>query len=405
MEHDFTTHVNRRGQGSSKWESMLRECPTAGVDVVPLSVADMEFENPPEVKRALHALVDSAVLGYTEPTSRFFDACVGWQERRHAWSPRKEWIVTSSGVVPAFFNAVRSLTREGEGVIIQPPVYYPFKMAVEASGRTLVENPLILEGGRYEMDFDDLANKAADPANTMLILCSPHNPVGRVWSAEELRRLVDICVVNDVLIVSDEIHDDLIMPGYEHTTIMRVMRPDEYDHVIVCTAPSKTFNLAGCQASVIYVPDEDVRTRFSDGFRRLAQFSLNIFGYTSTIAAYEECADWLDELIGVVWGNYELLSNWVARRHPELVAYPLEGTYLAWVDFRAWGLGSKELESFMKGEARLWLDEGYVFGESGAGFERINLACPADVLVTSLDRLDAAASRRGLGTTTGRGRA
>ena len=405
MEHDFTTHVNRRGQGSSKWESMLRDCPAAGEDVVPLSVADMEFENPPEVRRALHALVDSAVLGYTEPTRRFFDACVSWQERRHAWSPRKEWIVTSSGVVPAFFNAVRSLTREGGGVIIQPPVYYPFKMAVEASGRTLVENPLILEGGRFVMDFDDLENKAADPANTMLILCSPHNPVGRVWSAEELRRLVDICVVNDVLIVSDEIHDDLIMPGYEHTTIMRVMRPDEYDHVIVCTAPSKTFNLAGCQASVIYVPDEGVRTRFSEGFRRLAQFSLNIFGYTATIAAYEECAAWLDELIGVVRGNYELLSNWVARRHPELVAYPLEGTYLAWVDFRAWGLGSKELESFMKGEARLWLDEGYVFGESGAGFERINLACPADVLVTSLDRLDAAASRRGLGTTTGRGRA
>ena len=184
MEHDFTTHVDRKGQGSSKWESMLREFPTAGEDVVPLSVADMELENPPEVKRALHELVDSAVLGYTEPTTRFFDACVGWQERRHAWSPRKEWIVTSSGVVPAFFNAVRSLTHEGEGVIIQPPVYYPFKMAVEASGRTLVENPLMLEGGRYEMDFDDLANKAADPSNTMLILCSPHNPVGRVWSAE-----------------------------------------------------------------------------------------------------------------------------------------------------------------------------------------------------------------------------
>ena len=405
MEHDFKAHVDRRGQGSSKWESMLREFPAAGKDVVPLSVADMEFENPPEVKRALHELVDSAVLGYTEPTTRFFDACVGWQERRHAWSPRKEWIVTSSGVVPAFFNAVRTLTHEGEGVIIQPPVYYPFKMAVEASGRTLVENPLMLEGDRYEMDFDDLADKAADPTNTMLILCSPHNPVGRVWSAEELRRLVDICVANDVMIVSDEIHDDLIMPGYEHTTIMQVMRPEEYDHVIVCTAPSKTFNLAGCQASVIYVPDADVRARFSDGFRRLAQFSLNIFGYTATIAAYEECAGWLDELIEVVRGNSELLRDWAARCHPELVVYPLEGTYLAWMDFRSWGLGPKELESFMKGEARLWLDEGYVFGESGAGFERINLACPADVLVTSLDRLDAAASRRGLGSSAGRGMA
>ena len=171
----------------------------------------MELKNPPEIKRALHTLIDTTVLGYTEPTKRFFDACVGWQESRHAWHPSTEWIVTSPGVVPAFFNAVRCLTRKGDGIIIQPPVYYPFKMAVEENGRTLVENPLRLAGGHYEIDFDDLEAKAANPANKMLILCSPHNPVGRVWSADELRRLVDICVSNDIFIVSDEIHDDLVM--------------------------------------------------------------------------------------------------------------------------------------------------------------------------------------------------
>jgi len=380
---------------------MLADNPTPPEGVVPLSVADMELKNPPEIKRALHTLIDTTVLGYTEPTKRFFDACVGWQESRHAWHPSTEWIVTSPGVVPAFFNAVRCLTRKGDGIIIQPPVYYPFKMAVEENGRTLVENPLRLAGGHYEIDFDDLEAKAANPANKMLILCSPHNPVGRVWSADELRRLVDICVSNDIFIVSDEIHDDLVMPHHEHTTIMRVMRPDEYGHVLVCTAPSKTFNLAGCQASVIYVPDEQVRTRFSEGFSRLAMFDLNAFGYAATIAAYEECASWLDELIEVIETNYEHLRDWAAARHPELFVFPLEGTYLAWVDFRAWGLHAKDLEAFMRKDALLWLDEGYVFGEAGTGFERFNLACPTSVIDEALERLEEAASRRGLGTRAG----
>ncbi len=391
MRYDFTTHVDRRGQGSSKWEDMLSENPNLPEGVVPLSVADMELENPPEVRRALHELIDAGPLGYTQPTERFFSACLGWQAKRHDWEPRKEWIVTTPGVVPALFKAVEMLTEPGDGVIIQPPVYYPFRMSVETNGRTLVENPLSIVDGRYEMDFDDLAAKAADPANKMLILCSPHNPVGRVWTAEELRRLIDICMENDVLIVADEIHDDLIMPGNTHTTLMRLMSEEERNRAIVCTAPSKTFNLAGVQGSVIYVPDEELRLRLQAGF---GSSGLNIFAYTATTAAYEECGEWLDQLLELIQDNFRHLESWAAKRHPELRVFPLEGTYLAWVDFNAWGMDGDALERFMKDEALLWLDEGKLFGTGGEGFERFNLACPTDVLDAALARLDAAWGRR-----------
>ena len=283
-------------------------------------------------------------------------------------------------------------------------VYYPFSLAVEQSGRTLVDNPLkVVEtedgGHRYEMDFDDLAQKCADPANKMLILCSPHNPVGRVWSAVELRRLLDACFANDVIIVADEIHDDLIMPGQSHTAIMKVADPSEYAKMVVCTAPSKTFNLAGCQTSAIYIPSPDLRKRFVDGRTLLGDFGmLNSFGYVATTAAYTQCDEWLEELIPYIQGNYELLKGFLSSCMPEVEVYPLEGTYLAWVDFRAWGLSDEELESFMKDDAYLYLDEGHMFGKGGSGFERFNLACPRSVLNAALDRLAIASQkvRKGL---------
>lgn len=397
MQYDFTSHVNRRGVGAFKWDEMVTDNPAVPTDVVPLSVADMEFHNPPEVKRALHELIDNGPLGYTGPTDRFYSSCIDWQVRMHGWRPERDWIVTTPGVVPAIYNAVRELTAEGDGVIIQPPVYHPFRMAVESAGRKLIENPLRVVEGRYEIDFDDLEAKASLPEAKMIVLCSPHNPVGRVWDVSELRRLIDICVAHDVLIVSDEIHNDLIMPGNSHTTIMSVMSPAEARRAVVCTAPSKTFNLAGCQCSVIYIPSEDLRDRFRAGFERLHLESLNAFAYTATEAAYDRCEKWLGQLIDVVWTNFSTLVNWVAQEHPELDVYELQGTYLAWVDFRAWGLEPDELKSFMRDEALLWLDEGEIFGAQGAGFERINLACPADVLARSLERLDLAASARGLG--------
>lgn len=406
MGYDFETHVSRENTGSAKWDAMYRRNPRVGHEIVPLSVADMELPNPPEVIDALRSYLDDAILGYTEPTDAFYDACIGWQARHHGWTPARAWLVTSPGVVPAIFNAVSSLTEEGDGVIIQPPVYYPFRMAVERTGRTLVTNPLrrveLEEGGHsYEMDFEDLAQKAADPRNRMLVLCSPHNPVGRVWRADELRRLLDICVQNDVIVVSDEIHDDLVMPGHAHTTIMRVAEAGEYDHILVCTAPSKTFNLAGCQASAIYIPDEALRERFEEGFAKVALRELNAFAYVATQAAYTRCDEWLDQLIELVWSNYRMLRGFLAAYLPEVELYPLEGTYLAWLDFGSWGLSKEELEAFMCEEALLFPDEGSMFGHEGDCFERLNLACPTDVLEAALERLVHAARERRLGAFSG----
>ena len=400
MHYDFQTLPQRRGTGSAKWELMYRDQPDLGPDVVPLSVADMEFENPPEVKQALRDWLDGAVMGYTDPTDEFFSACLGWQERRHGWTPKREWVATSPGVVPAIFNAVRTLTSPGDGVIVQPPVYYPFFMAVEASGRRIVRNPLVVDRAdgapRYRMDFDDLERKAADPANTMLVLCSPHNPVGRVWTRRELERVLDICARHGVTIVADEIHDDLIMPGVRHTAILSVARPADWPRLVVCTAPSKTFNIAGCQASVNYVPAADVRERFVRGFRDVASTELNCFAYPATIAAYTLCDEWLGQLLGVIWSNYQMLRDFMREHMPEVEVYPLEGTYLAWTDFGAWGLTSQELERFMHRNAQLYLDEGHVFGSEGDGFERFNLACPEHVLHSALERLNAAARNAGL---------
>ena len=395
MAYDFETLPDRRGLGSSKWDAMLSERPDLPRDVIPLSVADMELENPPEVRQALHDLIEAGPLGYSGPTPRFLDACVSWQRRRHGWDADASWIVTSPGVVPALHNAVRTLTAPGDGVIIQPPVYYPFRMAVERGGRRVVENPLIERDGRYEMDLEDLARKAADPAVTMLLLCSPHNPVGRVWTPEELRALLDVCLSNNVVVVSDEIHDDLVMPGHEHTTLMTLATPEERRRLVVCAAPSKTFNLAGCQASVIFVPDEGLRAAFAAGYDDLGLHHLNSFAYAATIAAYESGERWLSELIDLVWENYHTLVSWAEAQGRGLRVTPLEGTYLAWVDFRSLGLDADALERLMKDEALLWLDEGKIFGAQGEGFERINLACPKRVLASALDRLERALSTLG----------
>lgn len=393
MTYDFVTRVNRKGTGSSKWDAMYEASPQVGAGVVPLSVADMEFLMAPKIVSALRDFVSEGILGYTEPTDEFYDAVIGWQERRHSWKPDREWIVTSPGVVPAFFNAIRAFTEPGDGVIIQPPVYYPFAMAIRNNGRAVVNNPLrITDSGTYEMDFDDLAAKAADPRNKVLLFCSPHNPVGRVWTSEELRRVVDICLANDVLIISDEIHDDLIMPGHTHTTIMNVMEPPEWGSCVVCTAPSKTFNLAGCQCSTVFIPDERIRKAFVDEFSRCAVWDLNAFAYTACIAAYERCEPWLDELIGVIEANHQLVVDKLATTMPDVKVFPLEGTYLQWLDMRCLGLSKEQLEHFMQEKAQLFLDEGYLFGEEGEGFERINLACPSEVLSDALDRLIVASS-------------
>jgi aminotransferase/cystathionine beta-lyase len=309
-------------------------------------------------------------------------------KRRHDWVVKKDWIIGSPGVVNAFFQAVKAFTEQGDGIIIQPPVYYPFHIAVESNKRTLVKNPLIFTGSTYLIDYDDLERKAKNPKNKVLLFCSPHNPVGRVWTPEELARVGEICLRNNVLIISDEIHFDLIMPGHKHTVFANVSE-ELSNNTIVCTAPSKTFNLAGMQTSNIIIPNEKIRKVYLQEMASNGFYSLNILGYKACEIAYTECEEWLEQLLELIYHNHLELKKFIQKNMPVIKAIELEGTYLQWMDFRGLGLNKDELEKLMHFEAEVFFDEGYLFGEEGAGFERMNLACPTGIMMDGLKRMAA----------------
>lgn len=385
MKYDFETSPSREGQGSTKWAFMRRANPDVPTDIVPLSVADMEFANAPQIAEGVGAYMRECVLGYPAPTPAYLDAVCGWMERRHGWRVDPAWIVDYPGVVPAIFHLCRLLAAEGEGIILLTPVYYPFYDAVRTSGRTLVDVPLLrAEDGRYGIDFAVLEEAASDARNTVLLLCSPANPVGRVWRADELQRVADICLANGVTVVSDEIHADLVMPGHKHVPFASLSE-EAAQHSVTCTAPSKTFNTAGLMTSNIIVPNEGLRERLRAFRAEQAVFSCNILGYKACEVAYNECEGWLEELLGVLDGNRRMVEEWAAGIDGIEVT-SLEGTYLMWLDCRGLGMGARELERFMTHEALVFADEGYVFGACGEGFERINIACPAQVLDEALRR-------------------
>jgi putative C-S lyase len=394
--YDFTTPPRREGSGSVKWAKMRESNPEVPADIVPLSVADMEFKTAPEITRGLTEFIADLVFGYDIPMESYYDAIIRWMKRRHGWDIEKDWILLSEGVVPAFFNAVAAFTGPGDGVIIMPPVYRPFFMAVERNGRRIEMNNLVIEDGRYRIDFDDLEKKARNPAVRALLFCSPHNPVGRVWTEEELERVGRICLENGVLIIDDEIHHDLVMPGYRHR-VFASLSEDLAQNTAVLTAPSKTFNIAGLHGSNVIIPNKKLRQRFLEVQCRGAAWpGLNILAYKASEIAYSRCGPWLDELVTVLDANRRLVEDFMKDRIPAVKVFPLEGTYLQWWDCRGLGMEYRELERFMTDEALLYLDEGYIFGECGRGFERINLACPPRVLEAALERLAAALGRRGL---------
>ncbi len=392
MAYDFDTIIDRSRCGSSKWEGMKTHNPNVSPDVVPLSVADMEFMTAPEIREGLKTYIDTVIQGYTGPTSCYFDAVLSWQRRRHGFEAKQEWIVTTSGVVSAIFHLVNVLTQPGEGVIIQRPVYYPFSMAAEMTGRNLVINPLIEKADTYEIDFEDLEKKCQDPNNKVLIFCNPHNPISKVWSAGDLRRVVEICVKNDVFIIDDEIHNDLILPGYAHHAMPAVC-PEALEHIAYCTAPSKTFNLAGMQLSNIFIPNKAVREKILEAKLKTMSMSQVAISYEACRLAYERGEPWLAELLTVIEGNARYVKEFLAEHIPEARVYPLEGTYLLWVDFRGLGMTHEELER-MNLAADLYLDEGYIFGDQGRGFERFNLALPRAALEKAMERLRKAVQAR-----------
>ena len=396
MKYDFTTAPNRRESGSSKWEGMKALNPNVPEEVIPLSVADMELKNPPEIIEGVKDYLDEAVLGYPCGTEAFFNAVTSWTKRRYGWETKKEWLITTPGIVNAFHQAVLAYTQPGDGVILLTPVYYPFSFAIKRNDREEVRSPLINVNGRYEIDFEDLEAKAKDPKNKLIIFCSPHNPVGRVWSREELERVGRICIDNDVFIISDEIHCDLIMPGYNHT-VMAAMSGEFLNHTMTCIAPSKTFNLAGMQSSCIFIPNEERRNRYLEQLLHTAQSNrLHVLSYKSTELAYTKCDDWLDECLELIDTNRKAVEAFIAEKLPQIKVTPLEGTYLMWLDCRDLGIDYKELERINVEEAYFFTDEGYIFGPEGEGFERINIACPTEKLMEAMERM-ANAYKRHLG--------
>lgn len=396
MKYNFDEEIDHGGANSIKWEFTEREDERGHWDhtdrsfgkdrVLPMWVADMDFRSPEPVIQALVQRAQIGLYAYSLPTAEFFDSLVHWMKRRHGWEMQPDWICVTPGVVLALNMLVRTVVGPREKVLIQPPVYYPFSHAIEKAGAQVATNPLIYEGGRYRMDFADLERKVQDPSVKMLILCSPHNPVGRVWTRNELERLGRTCLENDVLIVSDEIHGDLVLRGQRFTPFA-ALGEDFAQGSVVCTAPSKTFNLAGLQTSCIIVPNEGLRSQFAQTLDRHAVHLINSFGLVAMQAAYEHGEEWLAQVLEYTESNLGYLEQYLDKHIPQIRLVRPEGTYLAWLDCRGLGLDDTALKRLMLNNARVYLDDGVIFGKEGSGFQRMNVACPRAVLTEALERI------------------
>ena len=382
---NFDEVVERRNTDSLKYDFAVRRGRPA--DVLPLWVADMDFKTSSHILDAIAQRAEHGIFGYTETREDYFEALAGWMKSRHGLELRPEWVLKTPGVVFALAAAVKAYTEPEDYVLIQQPVYYPLTEVVQDNGRKVVSSDLLfLENGRYEMDFVDFERKVKEYRIKLFMLCNPHNPVGRVWTREELARLAEICIQNDVIIVSDEIHEDFTYPGHEHIPLLNV---DErlLDRVVTCTSPSKTFNLAGLQIANILIPNQGLRRRFRKQIAAAGYSQLNTFGVVACKAAYTEGGEWYEAVCRYIQENLEFLKTFLQENLPEIKVIEPEGTYLVWLDFRRLGLEEKELEYRILHKAGLWLDSGAIFGKAGEGFERINLATSRAILKEALERL------------------
>lgn len=387
MPVDFDTVPNRRGTNCFKYD-FAREMGMPE-DVLPLWVADMDFPTAPAVLERLHALAEHGIFGYTGVKDAYFSAVHNWYAQRFGWETQRSWLVTTPGVVFAIAIAIRAFTQKGDAILIQQPVYYPFADKVTENDRQLVVNPLILKNGRYEMDFADMERKIADNHVKMLLLCSPHNPVGRVWTKEELLRVGEICQKHGVLVVSDEIHADFTYAGHTHRVFASV-KSEFADFTITCTAPSKTFNLAGLQNSNIFIPNRQLRHAYKKELSACGCGGTNCMGMAACQAAYEAGADWLEQLKQYLAGNLAYIRQFLREKLPDIALVEPEGTYLVWLDLRKLGLTEQQQRQLIVQDAKLWLDTGTLFGQGGEGFERINIACPRATIEQAMQRLERA---------------
>ncbi len=334
---------------------------------------------------ALKKRAEHGIYGYSFEDDAYFEAVKGWMKHRQDWDVKRSWLVTTPGVVFAVSIAVRAFTKEGDAVIIQQPVYYPFANLIEDNGRKMIHSDLILTDEGYRMDFEDFEKKIVDNNVKMFILCSPHNPVGRVWTRKELERIGDICLKHGVIVVSDEIHSDFVFKG-KHTVFSSIKKEFE-DNCIICTAPSKTFNLAGLCNSNIFIPNSELKKKFKYEMDKLG-ISDGITGLESCQAAYAHGEEWYKAVHDYIRRNIEFVKEFVKTKLPNIKMIETEGTYLVWLDFRGYGLTNDEIENKMRNEAKLWLDGGAMFGKAGEGFQRINVACPKSTLEEALKRIE-----------------
>ena len=391
MQYDFDTPIDRTHTWSIKHD-FKKENGKAD-DILPLWVADMDFRSPDSVVEALKKAVDHGIFGYSRADESYFDAVAAWYQKRHHLTLQPEWMTCTPGIVFALSIAVRAFTQEGDAVLIQPPVYHPFSRAILRNKRTLVENPLVLKDGHYEMDLEDLEQKVLDEHVKLMILCNPHNPVGRVWTREELTALADICLRHHVYVISDEIHGDFVWQGHEQTPYASVSE-EACLHSMMCTAPSKTFNLAGMATSNLFIPDPEMRRKFRSELLDVGQENMNRLGLFACRAAYEGGGEWLDQLIGYLAGNLALVRDFCKNRVPQIQLVEPEGTYLAWLDCRELGMTDDELMAFFSDDAKVWLDPGTHSGEQGSGFMRFNLGSSRSVIAQALDQIEAAWKKR-----------
>ena len=385
-KYDFETVISRKNQGSYKWEQMYKEYPDLPDDIIPFSVADMELQIAPEIKEGLKKYIDETVLGYTGANDNYLDIVVNWMKKRHNFDVKKEWIVTSSGVVSALYDAIKAYTEENQGVIVFTPVYYPFYSVITSNNRKIIDCPLIENNRNYTIDFQKFEEFAKDKNNRLLILCSPHNPVGRVWTKEELEKIVEIALKNDLIIISDEIHFYILMKGQKHTVLQTIS--DEISEITVtCTAPTKTFNLAGIGISNIIIKNEELRKKFIKEQEKSSSHVFAALGFKACELAYTKAEKWFEQFLELINKNQQIVSEFFENKFTVLKAPLIQGTYLQWLDFRELGLKNKELKRFMNEKARIFFSEGYTFGKNGDGFERMNLAVPTHILEKGLERL------------------
>lgn len=396
--YNFDKIINRKGTNCLKYDYAVERGKPA--DVLPLWVADMDFTVSEEITKSLHAAVDHGIYGYTQPKDAYYNAITNWMEKNHNWKTKREWIMKTPGVVFALGAAVKAFTKPGDAVLIQNPVYYPFTNIIRDNDRRVIDNTLVYEKrvtegkSQYSIDYEDFERKIVQENIKLFILCNPHNPVGRVWTREELQYLGEICLRHHVIVVSDEIHNDFVYPGFEHTVFANV-DPRFAEFTVTCTAPSKTFNLAGLQISNIFISNETLREAFQKEIDKTGYDEPNALGAVACEAAYRGGQEWLDQLRAYLLENLNFLRAYLQEKISQIHLVEPEGTYLVWLDCSELGISGKELDQFIVEKAGLWLDGGAMFGPSGADFQRVNIACPRATLELALDKLKAAVDNLG----------